>query len=111
MIDPPNEKLDKPVQLPPRGRAILIPIVVGGLAAILTVNFDYLPNGTVWNYAFPLLFPGVFGAMLIGNTLHNANLWLAGAINGLIYFGVAWTLRWALTGLAKERKWRLPHFR
>lgn len=99
-------------------KRFLVPIVVSVVMAILTLNFEYLPvksESSFWSgvqdCVVLLLFAGVFGAMMLARNVHAYSLWLAAMLNGLIYFGVARALTWALTGLAKERKWRLPHFR
>ncbi len=53
------------------------------------------------NVFFYLLFPGMLGSMAAGGNAHAWALWIAAAINGIIYFGLAWLLG---TLLARIRK-------
>jgi hypothetical protein len=79
-------------------RRFLIPAVVACVQAILTVSLQHLPpdisqspfwRGVGYCVGLPLL-PGILGAVLITHNLHDADLWLAGALNGIIYFGIVW---------------------
>ena len=99
----------QPAQLPVRGKVILIPIAFAIAQAILTVNFERvfvtskIPFWAgVQELAKSLLFPGILGAEAILGLFDNTNLWLAAAINGLIYFGVGW----GLTALVMHWKYR-----
>jgi|HubBroStandDraft_5_1064220.scaffolds.fasta_scaffold913145_1 hypothetical protein len=70
---------------------------LGGLLAGLTLAIEKLSTisdkpviGAAQKTLFIVLFPGIIGAMGIGGNVHSWHLWVAAAINGLIYFGIGW---------------------
>jgi hypothetical protein len=70
---------------------------LGGLLAGLTFAIEKLARishnpaiGAAQETLFILILPGIIGAMGIGGNVHAWPLWIAAAINGLIYFGIGW---------------------
>jgi hypothetical protein len=77
----------------------LLPVVLGGVQALLTLNLERLSAisqspfwGGVQRCEVSLLFPGILGAMAMGGNVHAWSLWVAALFNGAIYFGLIWAL-------------------
>jgi prepilin signal peptidase PulO-like enzyme (type II secretory pathway) len=60
-------------------------VVIGGLTLMIQ-------RLTTIKTLIILLLPGIFGAMAISGNVHSFPLWLAAAINAMIYFGIGWLL-------------------
>src|SRR5271155_3863392 len=68
-------------------------VLLGGLTLMLqrlsTISDYGLIGAAKETLIIPLL-PGMFGAMGISGNVHLWPVWLAAAINGMIYFGIGW---------------------
>ena len=78
-------------------RSLLLPLILGGVQAILTFNLEGLSAtsdnpflGGVQRCLVSLLLPGMFGSMAMGGNVHAWSLWVAAGLNGVIYFGLIW---------------------
>jgi hypothetical protein len=60
-------------------------VVMGGLTLMIQ-------RLTTIKTLIMLLLLGIFGAMAISRNVHLFPLWLAAAINAMIYFGIGWLL-------------------
>jgi hypothetical protein len=76
-------------------RSLLLPLIVGGVQALLTLNLEKLSTisnnpflGGVQRCLVSLLLPGMFGSMAMGGNVHAWSLWVAAGLNGIIYFGL-----------------------
>jgi hypothetical protein len=51
-----------------------------------------------------LIAPGIIGAIAISGNAHASSLWVAAAINALVYFAVGWFACALFSRLARKRK-------
>lgn len=51
----------------------------------------FLELGSVGSVVTAMLFPGIFGSMIIGN-VHAFSLSIAAGINGILYFLIVWMI-------------------
>jgi len=93
------------------GKAI-VALALGGLFATLTLFISKLGIisgkpivGAVQEGLLILITPGMYGAMAVSGNVHAWSLWVASAINGLIYFAVGWFACMLCSRLAGKRKW------
>ena len=70
---------------------------LGALLGGLTLAIERLSTisdnrliGAAQKTLFVLLSPGIIGATGIAGNVHSFPLWVAAAINGVIYFGIGW---------------------
>jgi hypothetical protein len=78
---------------------LYLAVAAGALSGGLTLAVEELAVisenpilGAAQHVLFYLLFPGMLGSMAVSGNVHAFQLWVAAAINGLIYFGVAWLM-------------------
>ena len=83
---------------------------LGGLLAGLTFAIEKLARisdnpviGAAQKILFILIFPGIIGAIGMSGNVHAWHLWVAAAINGLIYFGIGW-LSYVLVAKYRRRR-------
>jgi len=91
-------------------RRLLLPLILGGVLAILTLNLEKLSAtsdnpflGDVQRCLVALLLPGMFGSMAMGGNVHAWSLWVAAGLNGVIYFGLVWVASRLASRLVKGR--------
>jgi hypothetical protein len=63
--------------------------------------------GTAQETLVILLFPGLIGAMGINGNVHLFQLWVAAAINAVIYFGIGWLSYVLMARHSSARKCRV----
>lgn len=61
------------------------PAAIGLLFAGLTFLVQHAGSKLIW-----FLFPGILGAMAIGQNVHAFSLWIAAIVNGAFYAGLTW---------------------
>jgi hypothetical protein len=81
-------------------------VLVGGLT--LTIQrLSAIPDnrliGAAQEILVILLLPGMIGAMVLSGNVHAFILWVAAAINGVIYYGVGWIF-YALVARYRKRR-------
>jgi hypothetical protein len=76
---------------------ILFASALGVLLGGLTLTIESLSSivdsrliGAAQKALIILLLPGMIGAMGLSGNVHVWHLWVAAAINGVIYFGIGW---------------------
>jgi hypothetical protein len=81
----------------PMSYGLLVAMAIGGLFVGLTLSIQRLSVisenpiiGAAQSFIFVLIMPGILGSMGIGGNAHAWHLWIAAAINGLIYLGLGW---------------------
>jgi putative effector of murein hydrolase LrgA (UPF0299 family) len=81
-------------------------LLLGGLTLTiqrLSAISDNRLIGTAQETLVILLLPGMIGAMVLSGNVHAFILWVAAAINGVIYFGIGW-MSSALVSRYKRRR-------
>jgi hypothetical protein len=78
-----------------RKYGLLVAMATGGLFVGLTLSIQRLSVssenpiiGAVQSSIFALIMPGILGSMCVSGNAHAWYLWIAAAINGLIYLGL-----------------------
>jgi len=81
-------------------RRLVVSLLVAGVSASATLAYGRLAVlsetpviAAIQKAVLILLCPGVIGAIAVGGNVHTFELSVAAAINGLMYFAVAW-LTW-----------------
>ena len=89
---------------------VLSAAVLGGIFGCLTLAVPKLSSisenpvvGGVQKGLFSLLVPGIIGAGAVSGNVHAWPLWMAAAINMLIYFVAGWLACWAVMELLRRR--------
>jgi hypothetical protein len=84
-------------QLPDINKRLLFASVLASVFACATfalqslaVISDNSVIAAVQRFFVVLVFPGIIGAMILGANVHAWYLWIAAAINALIYFALGW---------------------